>query len=225
MEFKVYDSPQKGYKFTNDLIKLRGRKCECCGLEEWLNKPINLQVHHIDGNGCNCTEDNLQLLCPNCHSYTDNFGTKNIVKQRDKISDEEILTAISNSYSIREVLLSLGLSDAGANYSRVKKLLVLNPNIHLKTKDKDVNKCCQRCGKNISNTAEYCPECSHLISRLVERPDREKLKYLIRNETFVSIGKYFNLSDNAIRRWCKTENLPYRKKDIKSYTDEEWEKL
>ena len=164
-------------------------------------------------------------MCPNCHSYTDNFGTKNIVKQRDKISDEEILTAISNSYSIREVLLSLGLSDAGANYSRVKKLLVLNPNIHLKTKDKDVNKCCQRCGKNISNTAEYCPECSHLISRLVERPDREKLKYLIRNETFVSIGKYFNLRDNAIRRWCKTENLPYRKKDIKSYTDEEWEKL
>lgn len=225
MKFKVYDNPQKGSNFADALIKLRGHKCECCNLEEWLGKPINLQVHHIDGNKCNCTENNLQLLCPNCHSYTDNFGTKNVVNQRDKIDDEQFLTAISNSYTIREALLSLGLSDAGANYSRAKKLLVLNPNIHLKTREENKSKHCQRCGKDISNTAEYCSDCSHLMSRLVERPDREKLKYLIRNESFVSIGKYFNLSDNAIRRWCKTENLPYRKKDIKSYTDEEWEKL
>lgn len=225
MEFKIYDSPKKGYHFADALIKLRGHKCECCGLEKWLDKPINLQVHHIDGDGCNCTEDNLQLLCPNCHSYTDNFGTKNVINQRDKISDEQFLVALSNSYTVREALLSLGLSDAGANYSRAKKLLVLNPHIHLKAKEEEKNKRCQRCGKYISNTAEYCPECNHLMSRLVERPDREKLKYLIRNESFVSIAKYFNLSDNAIRKWCKTENLPYRKKDIKSYTDEEWEKL
>ena len=88
MEFKMYDSPKKGYHFTDALIELRGHKCECCGLEKWLDEPINLQVHHIDGDKCNCIESNLQLLCPNCHSYTDNFGTKNIVNQRDKISDD-----------------------------------------------------------------------------------------------------------------------------------------
>lgn len=31
MEFKLYDSPQKGYKFADQLIDMRGHKCECCG--------------------------------------------------------------------------------------------------------------------------------------------------------------------------------------------------
>lgn len=225
MEFKIYDNPQKGCRFAKDLILLRGHQCECCKNTEWLGQPINLEVHHIDGDKKNNTLENLQLLCPNCHSYTDNYGTKGIQKSLQEITDNQILEAISNSFSIREALLSLGLSDAGANYNRVKKLLVLNPNIQLKAKnDKRVNYC-KSCKKIISDNSDYCNECYHLITRLVERPDREKLKYLIRTETFVSIGKRFNLSDNAIRKWCKAEGLPSRKKDINNYSDEEWEKL
>ena len=48
-------------------------KCAICGLTEWRNKPITLQLHHIDGNPNNNSLDNLQLLCPNCHSQTDNY--------------------------------------------------------------------------------------------------------------------------------------------------------
>ena len=54
-------------------------KCAICGLTEWQNKPITLQLHHIDGNPNNNCLDNLQLLCPNCHSQTDNYcGSANI---------------------------------------------------------------------------------------------------------------------------------------------------
>lgn len=42
----------------NALIALRGRKCECCGLDEWLGKPIVLEVHHEDGNGINNALEN-----------------------------------------------------------------------------------------------------------------------------------------------------------------------
>ena len=49
-------------------------KCECCGIETWNNKPIVLQIHHKDGNNQNHSKDNLQLLCPNCHSQTENFA-------------------------------------------------------------------------------------------------------------------------------------------------------
>jgi 5-methylcytosine-specific restriction endonuclease McrA len=38
-----------------------------------LGQPINLEVHHIDGDRTNNSLENLQLLCPNCHSYTTNF--------------------------------------------------------------------------------------------------------------------------------------------------------
>ena len=54
-------------------------KCQLCGWGE-VNEHtglVPLQVHHIDGNCLNNSEDNLQLLCPNCHSLTENFGSRN----------------------------------------------------------------------------------------------------------------------------------------------------
>lgn len=54
-------------------------KCQVCGWGE-INSFTNrvpLQIHHIDGDSCNNKEENLQLLCPNCHSLTENFGSRN----------------------------------------------------------------------------------------------------------------------------------------------------
>lgn len=39
---------------------------------------IPLQVEHIDGNWQNCTEENLTLICPSCHSLTPTYGSLNI---------------------------------------------------------------------------------------------------------------------------------------------------
>lgn len=52
-------------------------KCECCNITEWNGKPISMQLHHIDGNPLNNALENLQILCPNCHTQTDNYGSKN----------------------------------------------------------------------------------------------------------------------------------------------------
>ena len=59
------------------IIATKGYKCEVCGISDWQGKPISLQLDHIDGNADNNHEDNLRLLCPNCHSQTDTFGAKN----------------------------------------------------------------------------------------------------------------------------------------------------
>lgn len=61
------------------MLEKHNYKCEKCG---WGKKNeytgrIPLQVHHIDGNCLNNNEKNLQLLCPNCHSLTENFGSRN----------------------------------------------------------------------------------------------------------------------------------------------------
>lgn len=55
-------------------------KCENCGLTEWLDNPIPLELHHIDGNRNHNTLDNYQLLCPNCHALTESYRGKNSKK-------------------------------------------------------------------------------------------------------------------------------------------------
>ena len=55
-------------------------RCECCGLTEWLNEPIPLELHHKDGDRNNNTLENFELLCPNCHAKTDSYRGKNCSK-------------------------------------------------------------------------------------------------------------------------------------------------
>lgn len=58
-----------------------------------------------------------------------------------------------------------------------------------------------------------------------KRPSREELKNLIRTKPILQIGKMFNVSDNAVRKWCDKYNLPRKKREINSYSDEEWDKI
>ena len=57
------------------------------------------------------------------------------------------------------------------------------------------------------------------------KPDREQLKMDIRTMPMLQVGYKYSVSDNAVRKWCKSYNLPSRVSDIKTYTDEEWAKL
>lgn len=53
-------------------------ECAECGLTPlWNNKQLQLQIHHIDGNRYNDVIDNLCFLCPNCHSQTNNYCSRN----------------------------------------------------------------------------------------------------------------------------------------------------
>lgn len=112
------------------IVALRGHKCEQCGSETWLGKPITLEVHHKDGNHLNNELNNLMLLCPNCHSYTENWRGKNIQNTQNKtenkkmpISDEVLVESLKTHASVRQALLAVGLSGAGGNYDRAYNLI------------------------------------------------------------------------------------------------------
>ena len=52
-------------------------KCQICSISSWNGKPLTLQLDHIDGNNKNNLVENFRWLCPNCHTQTDTWGTKN----------------------------------------------------------------------------------------------------------------------------------------------------
>jgi DNA-binding CsgD family transcriptional regulator len=55
---------------------LKENHCEECGLSEWRGRPIVLALHHVNGKRHDNRLENLQLMCPNCHSQTPNFAGK-----------------------------------------------------------------------------------------------------------------------------------------------------
>jgi hypothetical protein len=68
------------YKLKNLLFrdKLKERKCEECDTVIWRGKPVPLELHHVNGDRFDNRIENLQILCSNCHSQTDNNSGKNV---------------------------------------------------------------------------------------------------------------------------------------------------
>lgn len=62
-------SREKASRLRRALVDL-GRAMECAGCEmtEWRGRKIVLQVDHINGDWRDNRPENLQCLCPNCHS-------------------------------------------------------------------------------------------------------------------------------------------------------------
>lgn len=50
--------------------------CEECGVVDWNGKKLTLHLHHVNGNNKDHRIENLQILCPNCHSQTHNYAGK-----------------------------------------------------------------------------------------------------------------------------------------------------
>ena len=227
--FEFGSIKSKGKTTLDPIISLRGRKCECCGIENWLDKPINLEIHHKDGNRLNNNLNNLQLLCPNCHSYTETFRGKNILAKRI-VSEEDFVHALEIAPSIHWALKKIGLTPVGGNYIRARELIFKYNIEHLikikeekKEKEKEKNYC--SCGAIITKGYQKCQDCIHKEQRIVERPDRETLKNLVKIKTFTELGKQYGVSDNSIRKWCDYYNLPRTKKEIKKYSKEEWQNI
>jgi 5-methylcytosine-specific restriction endonuclease McrA len=60
------------------LLRERERKCENCERTKWQGREIPLEMHRVDETKSygESGPDNLKLLCPNCHKFTDNWGRK-----------------------------------------------------------------------------------------------------------------------------------------------------
>lgn len=87
-----FHSPKiKKFQLVRALNEIgRNIKCEKCGLKnKWNKKEINLQIDHINGMNWDNRAENLRYLCPNCHSQTETFGSKNRPLYSNKAERQE----------------------------------------------------------------------------------------------------------------------------------------
>ena len=128
---KTYDNKILNEEYDNlSYDRLRKRiileqysKCNRCKLNKWFDEDIALELEHKDGNHNNNERNNLEALCPNCHSLTPTWRGRNKRNNKKKISDDVLLKMlIENSFNMRQSLLKLGLAAKGGNYKRCHKL-------------------------------------------------------------------------------------------------------
>tara|TARA_R110000751_G_scaffold12517_1_gene42944 strand:- start:90 stop:839 length:750 start_codon:yes stop_codon:yes gene_type:complete len=79
---KYLKEREKGKLHSWDTLRkyhfiIQNNTCEVCGTREWNGESVPLELHHVDGDRTNNGDDNLQVLCPNCHSQTPNFCGRN----------------------------------------------------------------------------------------------------------------------------------------------------
>ena len=109
--------------------------CNKCSYGEWFGMPITLELEHKDGNHLNNARENLEGLCPNCHSITDTWRGRNKPAKNgiNEVSDDFLLQCLNEAKNIRQGLLKAGIAAKGNNYERAKRLLGkqdLNPTKH-----------------------------------------------------------------------------------------------
>lgn len=94
---------------------------------------------------------------------------------------------------------------------------------------KDKSGVCIDCGVIILQSSVRCNKCASKHRegvKHINKPSREKLKEQLKfYKNFSKIGRLYQVSDNAIRKWCKSYNLPFRYSDIKFLSDNDWDNL
>ena len=202
----AYGSKVSKNTLKNGLIYFHQKNgCFDCDLTEWRGKKISIELHHINGNPIDNRFDNLTMLCPNCHSITDNFRNKKN-KQKKYINDDIIADTIPKCTSIRQLLKEVGLSiQGGGHYARIRRIMK-ERNISLMSKIKTIYPTtCLHCNNEITNNTKtnLCKPCQSTSSRKSQRPPYEQLKKEIKETSFCAVGRKYNVSDNAIRKWLK----------------------
>ena len=180
-------------KRKRELVYIMGGECVLCGYDKCM---AALEFHHVDK-----TTKTRQLSGSIRYSW-----------EKDVEEVKKCALVCSNCHKEIE---AFGLTvETSFDEERYKEITALKENKkHL----------CKKCGKEIDNKSIYCHECWSVLNRKIERPTREELKQLIRNNSFNSIANMLGVADNTIRKWCKDYCLPHRAKDIKLISDKDWE--
>lgn len=161
-------------------FNLKEKVCEICGLKEWQGVEIPLELHHKNGNRLDNSFENLQIVCPNCHALTEHYRGANTISHKEK----------------------------------AKVVKKITPTV-VKPREKKVTveaepRFCEVCNKQLSSPKQKrfcCKECYNEW-QMKDVPSEEELREAMKtHKSMLALGKAFDVSDNAVRKWLKKYNI------------------
>lgn len=127
------------YIIKNNLIPY---KCAICGCTEWQGKTLSLELDHINGINNDNRLENLRFLCPNCHSQTSTYGSRNqqlnnskydISKElrnivEKKYNEVKNVKKVSSILGIRRCVVTKIVNESGQKHSNQKYIIRYDEN-------------------------------------------------------------------------------------------------
>ena len=127
------------YIIKNNLIPY---KCAICGCTEWQGKTLSLELDHINGINNDNRLENLRFLCPNCHSQTSTYGSRNQQLNNSKYDiSEELRNIVEKKYNevknvkkvssilgIRRCVVTKIVNESGKKHSNQKYIIRYDEN-------------------------------------------------------------------------------------------------
>lgn len=115
-------------------------ECAICGRSEWNGKTLSLELDHINGINNDNRLENLRFLCPNCHSQTTTYGSRNqqLNESKYEISDglrklvestyekEKSVRRTSSVLGIRRCVVTKIVNESGQKHSNQRYVIRYN---------------------------------------------------------------------------------------------------
>lgn len=122
------------YVIKNNLIPY---KCAICGCTEWQGKTLSLELDHINGVNNDNRLENLRFLCPNCHSQTSTYGSRNQQTNsseyyipddlrkmvEEKYNEVKSVKKVSSILGIRRCVVTKIVNESGQKHSNQKYII------------------------------------------------------------------------------------------------------
>lgn len=173
------------------IIYVLGDKCSYCGYNR-CNEA--LEVHHLK---------------PELKDFTFADAYNSSWDILSKELEDCVLLCANCHREVHQNLIQVNQS----SFNKQRNLEIINHLVEFKTRKQNY---CKICGKEIDIKAQYCSECyKNLLKE--GRPEPNELMKLIVQLGFEGVGRLYNVTGNAVKKWCKAYNLPYLKKEVEKY--------
>lgn len=137
-------------------------KCAICGTKEWQGKTLSLELDHINGEHNDNRLINLRFLCPNCHSQTTTYGSRNqkLTESKYEITQElkdlvigkylelKNQKRVADILNIKHKVVKQIISDAGLGKSNQKYVIQYDVNMNEINRFGSISECCEYLMRN-----------------------------------------------------------------------------